>query len=261
MYRSLSNILLNRLKRAFASIDESLKSDISVYLESFWKSVEAKDLYYASFGALIAKALGQDLEYPESVDIEKLDFVHKCAYARILFLQGIRNEALLADISKYEEESVYDIFLKLGVMSDYGIDIKFDSYLNRLKYFRKFGGGFSNIIKGDFSSNNASAAGLCIAYLLSKKEPKKSVDFLLSSQDESGGYFAQEDSQIPDLLTTATSVFSLSLYNHNPRVNPLEFIEAHCLEDGTFSATIKDDRGDIEYTFYGLLAIGSFFSE
>ncbi|MFI3291613.1 MAG: hypothetical protein R3Y46_07010 [Opitutales bacterium] len=257
MYNCLTNLLLDCLRRGFDCIDESFKKDISKNLDDFWKSQYANDLYYVSFVLLLIKALRGSINYEAKVEFEGLDLIHKCALARILFLLDKRDENLIKAISKEPINSVYDIFLKAGVMSDFEVDMKIDSFLNKLKFFSKFGGGFSNIINSQYSSNNASAAALCGSYILGKSMPKKSVDFLMNNQDASGGFFAEKDSPIPDLLTTATSLFALSLYGFSPKYDALDFIEAHCLDDAMFSATIKDDRGDLEYTFYGILAIGA----
>ncbi|KAA6313583.1 hypothetical protein EZS27_035667, partial [termite gut metagenome] len=62
---------------------------------------------------------------------------------------------------------------------------------------------------------------------------------------------------LPDILTTATALFVLRCYGVEPRIRPDSFIEAHWLESGGFSPTILEEISDIEYTFYGLLALGT----
>jgi len=42
-----------------------------------------------------------------------------------------------------------------------------------------------------------------------------------------------------------------------PKFNANDFIDAHWLPSGGFSATLIDETSDVEYTFYGLLALGA----
>jgi hypothetical protein len=62
---------------------------------------------------------------------------------------------------------------------------------------------------------------------------------------------------MPDLLSTATALFTLRCYDMPPRYSAQEFVEAHWLDNGGFGATILDSSSDIEYLFYGLLALGT----
>jgi hypothetical protein len=59
------------------------------------------------------------------------------------------------------------------------------------------------------------------------------------------------------LLSTATALFALRCYGVEPRYSAVDFIEGHWLDDGGFAATLLDDESDVEYLFYGLLALGT----
>ena len=83
------------------------------------------------------------------------------------------------------------------------------------------------------------------------------LDYLLHVQDPSGGFRADVTAPVPDLLSTATALFALRCYGVSPLVSPRDFIEAHWLDNGGFGATLWDEEGDVEYLFYGLLALGS----
>ena len=41
----------------------------------------------------------------------------------------------------------------------------------------------------------------------------------------------------------------------------MPFVQAHWLESGGFAPTLLDDYSDVEYVFYGLLALGSINEE
>lgn len=82
------------------------------------------------------------------------------------------------------------------------------------------------------------------------------VEWLKARQDETGGFYASEMAPIPDLLSTAVALFTLRLIGEKA-ASAKEFVEAHWMEDGGFCPTILDDYSDVEYVFYGLLALGS----
>ena len=82
------------------------------------------------------------------------------------------------------------------------------------------------------------------------------VSWLKERQDETGGFFASEVAPVPDLLSTAVAVFTLRIIGGRPRP-AARFIEAHWLDMGSFAPTLLDEYSDVEYLFYGLLALGS----
>jgi hypothetical protein len=76
---------------------------------------------------------------------------------------------------------------------------------------------------------------------------------------ESGGFRATLSSPVPDLLSTSVALYALRFANVN-----LSLIKPACLEfinklyaRGGFVASELDENPDIEYTFYGLLALGA----
>ena len=93
------------------------------------------------------------------------------------------------------------------------------------------------------------------------------ISWLKQRQDETGGFRASEVAPVPDLLSTVVALFTLRLIgkatgrraklgNEHPQ-SALSFIEAHWLDMGSFAPTILDEYSDVEYLFYGLLALGS----
>ena len=83
------------------------------------------------------------------------------------------------------------------------------------------------------------------------------VRWLKERQDETGGFRASEVAPVPDLLSTAVVLFTLWLIGNERPKPAARFIEAHWLEMGSFAPTLLDEYSDVEYLFYGLLALGS----
>ena len=82
------------------------------------------------------------------------------------------------------------------------------------------------------------------------------ISWLKERQDETGGFRASEVAPVPDLLSTAVALFTLRLIGEHPQ-SASRFIEAHWLDMGSFAPTLLDEYSDVEYLFYGLLALGS----
>ncbi|MEI6682144.1 MAG: prenyltransferase/squalene oxidase repeat-containing protein [Bacteroidota bacterium] len=80
---------------------------------------------------------------------------------------------------------------------------------------------------------------------------------------ENGGFAALAHTREPDLLSTATALFVLRFMDCD-----LRMIRPDCLDyitglyrDGGFAAVNPDNDTDVEYTFYGLLALGALNSQ
>jgi hypothetical protein len=105
-------------------------------------------------------------------------------------------------------------------------------------------------------TTNAVCCVLAMQHQMGQKHDAACVDWLQQRQDETGGFYASEQAPIPDLLSTAVGLFTLRLIGKEVK-DATPFIEAHWLDNGGFAPTIYDEYSDVEYVFYGLLALGS----
>jgi hypothetical protein len=74
-----------------------------------------------------------------------------------------------------------------------------------------------------------------------------------------GGFTALSHAPYEDLLSTGVALYALNFINADTRLmkpDCLTFIDS-LYEDGGFRSTQTDFETDVEYTFYGLLALGS----
>ncbi|GHU54186.1 hypothetical protein FACS189411_00430 [Bacteroidia bacterium] len=157
-----------------------------------------------------------------------------------------------------DPRSPYSRFIWLSLMEDSRQKIaNKKEILESLGAYKVSGGGYSNIAGDASASVNATAAALSVKGQLGGYRLHKDVDYLYQAQDASGGFCASEEAPLPDILSTATALFVLNCYGLEPLYPPNDFIEAHWLESGGFSPTILEDTSDIEYTCYGLLALGT----
>jgi hypothetical protein len=74
-----------------------------------------------------------------------------------------------------------------------------------------------------------------------------------------GGFRAIPDAPIPDLLSTAVILHALDglqMPLANIKEACLDFVDSLWTNQGGFHGNWADDDLDIEYTYYGLLALG-----
>lgn len=84
------------------------------------------------------------------------------------------------------------------------------------------------------------------------------VELLKSFADKRGGFRAFHHVEQPDMLSTAVALFALDFAGSDLRLlkpSCLDFIQEN-YSDGAFLSGDGDPTMDVEYTFYGLLALG-----
>lgn len=105
-------------------------------------------------------------------------------------------------------------------------------------------------------TTNAVCCLIAMQHQMGKELDEAHVDWLCQRQHPSGGFYASDMAPIPDLLSTAVALFTLRLIGVKA-VDASDFIQAHWLDSGGFAPTLYDDYSDVEYVFYGLLALGT----
>ena len=105
-------------------------------------------------------------------------------------------------------------------------------------------------------TTNAVCCLLAMQYQTNRLLDSNLLSWLQARQDETGGFHATDEAPIPDLLSTAVALFTLRLVDAEAH-DATNFIHAHWVDNGGFAPTILDDYSDVEYVFYGLLALGS----
>ena len=105
-------------------------------------------------------------------------------------------------------------------------------------------------------TTNAVCCILSMQYQTGTQLDATYVEWLQQRQDETGGFHASAEAPVPDLLSTAVALFTLSLIGAEVK-DATQFIQAHWLDNGGFAPTLFDNYSDVEYVFYGLLALGT----
>ena len=245
---------------------------------------DTSDLYYTSFGADALTAL--QLPLPETLksyverqqeSFEKLDFVHLCCLARLtsLFpnlelpsgfhfhLEATYRSADGGYAQRADSKSgtAYAALLAHGTYSDHRLTLPApEKLLAALNALRCPDGGYANDLDLPIGGSPPTAAAVTLLRHLDQPIPEGIPEFLLTCfHPESGGFKAFPQAPMPDLLSTAVTLHALDAlqFPYPKLVEPiLDFVDTLWLPRGAFVGSWADATPDLEYTYYGLLALG-----
>lgn len=244
------------------------------------------DLYYTSFAVDALTAL--QVELPEASlggyletkleSLEELDFVHLCCLSRCLSALShppdqVQVARVLERIETYRAEaggynqsegnetgSAYACFLAYGAYSDHRLSLPDIEGVTRcLESLQTPGGAWANDVELPIPNIPATAAAVTLCRNLRLPIPEATPHWILNSLHPTGGFLPFPGAPVPDLLSTAVALHALDGLQvgfENQKDLLLDFVDSLWTAAGGFHGTWDDDDLDIEYTYYGLLALG-----
>ena len=219
-----------------------------------------EDLYYNFFGLLLSLMPGMKINRKscrhalDSIDLCSLDLVHCCAFFRSQRILHQFTWKLKCDISYLQRlpstayphgdpEAPYSCFLRDMLLNDCGVK----TFLPNLHEYRLPNGLYSNLKKQTMVNVNATAAA---AFLLPDALRQQTLKALSAEQAEDGSFGG-------NLLSTAVALFALQSHQTSVRFSAKGYLQ-ECLRDNGFFAPMPNaPEGDLEYTVYGVLAMGA----
>lgn len=242
------------------------------------------DLYYTVFGLAGLQAIQAELpeadvaRFLSSLEAEKLDLVHLACLARAWASLSqhpseASREAIIQAVQSYRsadggfdqsressESNVYAAFMAFGALQDLNAPIPNpEALVQSLQRLRCKDGGYANQAGLPEGLTPTTAAVAALLKQLEADIPAEVSLWLLNRCLPSGGFFATPSAPIPDLLSTATALHALSVLQAESTAiaEPcLDFIDSLWTNRGGFYGHWEDDTLDLEYTWYGLLALG-----
>ncbi|MEI6140080.1 MAG: prenyltransferase/squalene oxidase repeat-containing protein [Mariniphaga sp.] len=221
------------------------------------------DLYYSLFGYFIAEALSVNEVFEPlkkyisaTVAAGNLTGVYRyCGavlYAKLVGLDEVTeklrkeivSELLLSNV-KQPEYSSFLAILALFYLEDY---LNIQRVVNRFKRSLNLKGHPCPVV-----------AATAVMTGMAGNTQSEAIEALKSFYRGHGGFAAVLRAPEEDLLSTGVALFALHFLDADIRlIKPecLFFVDDLYL-DGGFRATPTDFQTDVEYTFYGLLALGS----
>ena len=245
------------------------------------------DLYYTIFALAGMQAL--DVPVPvERVEAflrsfgagETLDFVHVSALARCWASLGRErapaglDRALLARIEEYRKPdggyegdralahgTAYGAFVALGAYQDLGhTPPDVIGLIRALKRLESADGAWSNLPGAPAGALNATAGAITLIRHLGFPVNPEVGNWVLAQAHPEGGFRAVPAAPLPDLLSTATALHALAaLEQRVPSVvheRCMDFLDTLWTNEGGFHGHWADEFVDVEYTYYGLVALG-----
>jgi hypothetical protein len=252
----------NVLKKSIRMVDLQTFQEMKDYLKSkqnsdggFADRGGKSDLYYSLFGCYVAEALGADETIPslkefvkKYVNSENLTGIHLTC-ALILYSKLFGASGIPSDLRKPNQiQAKYSGFIKM--LAFYYAD----DYAGLYKVQREMKSSFD----GAEMPCSVTAARVVINDCFGKPTSDL-IEKLNVFYRKNGSYSAVKGAPSGDLLSTGVALYALRFANTDLRIikpDSLAYIDS-LYSDGGFCAAPTDPNPDVEYTFYGLLALGS----
>ncbi len=244
------------------------------------------DLYYTSFAIDALTALQRELPQDglnaflsrQLECLDDLDFVHLCCLVRSAsaLTESFSKETLAPVFDRIETYrtpdggynqspdnetgSAYACFLAYGAYSDHQLTVpREDSIAGCLDSLQSGNGAWANDVELPVPNIPATAAAVTLSRNLRLPIPNETPGWILNSLHPTGGFLPFPMAPLPDLLSTAVALHALdglqvSFGEKKDRL--LDFVDSLWTAAGGFHGNWEDDDLDIEYTYYGLLALG-----
>lgn len=233
------------------------------------------DLYYSLFGMMLLK--GSPLISPKGDlvdDSRALQQIRQfIVYQSGLKIPGFIEQCCLALLQKELKISRFIRIRALVKLScsfwreRHSINLSYRSFVLFLtldavlpfqEILKRLSGRMLARIEVDVHSPCSEVAPKVVLRKMLNQNGEPDQELLRSFASESGGFRAFRHLELSDMLSTAVALFALGFAGSDLRLlKPagLGFIQQNFV-DGAFLSGDGDQTADLEYTFYGLLALG-----
>ena len=212
------------------------------------------DLYYTLFGLCLAYISGATVDRDACArtfeQAARADLVHRAALAHsrnLLKLMALPHvvQKLPFSAPKMDFPDLPDTaFPQSDRYSPYSCFLRNDTATD-LSAYRLPNGLYSNLKGASEYGVTATAAALCL-------HPDETTATALAGLQNPDGTFPGGD-----LLSTAVSLYALHRTGHKANYDVCDFLSGCFRPTGLFAAVPVDPFNDLEYTVYGLLAMGA----
>jgi hypothetical protein len=257
------------LKLSLKLLDDDAAGDLRDFVRSrhtnsggFADRAGNPDLYYTLFGYFVAEAAGMEDLFPSirnyvahQVSVNNITGVH--LHCAAILSSRLNRNNFTGDYFRGQ--------LGRSLKANKKTQPVYNSFLNLLSsyYMGDYAGIFRMSRQLESLKTSSLPCPVLAAYLVLGKSFRKPVSQikadLLAFYQADGGFKAVPKAPVTDLLSTAVALYALKFAGHDLRVikpDCLNYIDS-LFNEGGFGGNAFDTEPDIEYTFYGLLALGS----
>jgi hypothetical protein len=258
------------IEKGFLMLDETSRAEVTDFVKTqqhkngaFTDRAGNPDLYYSLFGAWLSKALNLDEQLTSLRNFilsGKFDSPKGVGQFSVLLL------GLMTGVPEYRKTGMIKlvrIFRETKNLSPayrfFLFMLSFDALYgkNRLIYF------FTRIIMRFYKPSEDLPCSFLAALLLAKfitgREINREVSLLQAFFEKGEGFKAFREQPNADLLSTAVALFALKKTGTDLRLLALDCLKlaGENYDNGAFLSGDGDFSCDLEYTFYGLLILGT----
>ena len=223
------------------------------------------DLYYTFFARLSLNALGAEYDCPGLIRWLKAELktavgVDRVCAELILLQEGARSKMaalmfLIRSLFRVGAVDSYKLFLTAFLMEQL-----LPSRLSAFLIKRAGTATLKQRAHTDFNSLCTPRAAVCalLAHRTGDQKMQERMTELLRQRHLASGGYASAAGARADLLSTAVVLFVTRISGQSVDVSAKDcaFMELCWQDDGLFSPAPDQTDGDLEHTFYGLLALG-----
>jgi hypothetical protein len=258
------------LEKGFATLDVESQSEIKEFVLScqhsdggFTNRAGRPELYYSLFGVWLSKAIGLEkaLDNHQRFILENagtpkelVDAFADMLIRKMLFEDEFKKPSKLKLIKlAFQDAERIGVFYRLFLFL-----LTFDS-LYRAVNFRLLGRPLLSFYSPSAESPCSVHAAVLVARQKAGLNIKKEAKIVHAFFENGKGFKTFRETDEPDLLSTAVALVALKFAGADLRlVKPtcLALIQQN-FNAGAFLAGNGDEMRDLEYTFYGLLALGA----
>ena len=263
--------LVKQVHQGLLMLDESSQNEIREFVKSqqhkngaFINRSGKPDLYYSLFGVWLSEALqltAQQKELKRFIaenQADKLKTIDEFATFLILKVlcstdckkPGIFKMIKMVLLDGKNINTAYRLFLFL---------LSYDAYYGKNRFVYFLINPFLRLFR--FSGNEPCSiiAAFMVVKYTAGRNVEKELKVLFNYFENGKGFKFFQDAENPDLLSTAVALFAIKMVGGDNRL-----VAPDCLTlvqqnyaNGAFISGDGDETRDLEYTFYGLLALGT----
>lgn len=270
--------MIRLLQNAVSLLDEQGKEEVRQFILNnqnndggFCDRGGASDLYYSLFGLLILKAVEETGHPPVETSLDKLrqfttsqssakvpGFIEKCCLVLLqkeLNTKGYSRLTSLLSLGKsfWKERASINLSYRSFVLF-----LTLDAVLPVTSFIKVPSKRMMEQTVMNEHSPCSEVAAKVFLNKMTQKENQDEVKLLQTFLAPQGGFKAFLHLGHADMLSTAVALFALQYAGADLRIikpSTLDFIQNN-YQAGAFLSGDGDRTADVEYTFYGLLALG-----
>lgn len=269
-YQPIYRQFIHEIEKGFLLLDETTREEIREFVASrqhqngaFTNRAGHPDKYYTLFGVWLSEALGLTSQmnqlkiFTEKANPDKKKVVEWFALLLIKVVadNDFKKPAIFSLVKMIfkggkDINPAYQVFLFL---------LSFDALYGKNRFLYFLFGVVLNFYRLPEDTPCSISAAVLVAKFLVGKNVENETQNQLAYFEAGKGFKVFKEMENADLLSTAVALFALKKAGADLRIvapDCLNLIQQN-YDSGAFLSGDGDSSRDLEYTFYGLLALGT----